>query len=293
MRVLRYFNFYKPLVKRDEWFNNFLISRKINLPKRVNFYSVFGPRLVYYLTRSNHNIFFSGENLNVGKHIRYKDYFLNNGISLSLGFDYLNHSNYLRFPLWILYFVKPYSGFKEIKNKIDSINNVRFSQKENFCGLVSSHDKNNLRTEIYNELSSISKIYSGGKLLHNDERLHGVFKNNKVDYLKQFKFNICPENSNSAGYVTEKVFQAIEAGCIPIYWGSNNNPEPDILNEKAIIFWNKNENNAALTKKIQGINSELKFFNEFKSEPIFKVGAADVIFDYMSKLEKKFKDIFK
>ena len=37
--------------------------------------------------------------------------------------------------------------------------------------------------------------------------------------------------------MTEKAFEAIDAGCIPIYWGSYNIPELGILNQDAIIPW--------------------------------------------------------
>ena len=52
-------------------------------------------------------------------------------------------------------------------------------------------------------------------------------------------FNICPENTNVDGYVTEKLFQAFAAGCIPIYNGGGNFLEPGIINPKAIIYYTK------------------------------------------------------
>ena len=51
-----------------------------------------------------------------------------------------------------------------------------------------------------------------------------------IKYVHEFKFNICPENRNVKDYVTEKLFEAFAAGAIPIYYGSDNNPEPEIIN---------------------------------------------------------------
>lgn len=36
----------------------------------------------------------------------------------------------------------------------------------------------------------------------------------------RYKFCIAMENSISPGYVTEKVFDALAAGCVPVYFGS-------------------------------------------------------------------------
>ena len=59
---------------------------------------------------------------------------------------------------------------------------------------------------------------------------HRHFKNykgacsSKIETLKNYKFSICFENSNNnMGYVTEKIFDSMQAGCVPIYLGA-----PDI-----------------------------------------------------------------
>lgn len=38
--------------------------------------------------------------------------------------------------------------------------------------------------------------------------------------MSKYKFDLSIENSNTCGYVTEKIVQAWAAGCIPVYWGS-------------------------------------------------------------------------
>ena len=45
----------------------------------------------------------------------------------------------------------------------------------------------------------------------------------KVDTLKNYKFSIVYENCKEVpGYITEKIFNSFEAGCVPIYWGAPN-----------------------------------------------------------------------
>lgn len=44
----------------------------------------------------------------------------------------------------------------------------------------------------------------------------------KIDCLKQYKFCICFENSRYPGYITEKIFDCFQAGCVPVYLGAPN-----------------------------------------------------------------------
>lgn len=46
---------------------------------------------------------------------------------------------------------------------------------------------------------------------------------NKWDVLPHYRFSLCYENiHDEPGYVTEKIFDCIRAGCVPIYWGAPN-----------------------------------------------------------------------
>lgn len=45
----------------------------------------------------------------------------------------------------------------------------------------------------------------------------------KKEVLERFKFAICYENARDIpGYITEKIFDCLFAGCVPVYWGANN-----------------------------------------------------------------------
>jgi hypothetical protein len=49
------------------------------------------------------------------------------------------------------------------------------------------------------------------------------YVDNKFDELKKFKFSICYENLlNNEGYITEKIFDCLRLGVIPIYLGAEN-----------------------------------------------------------------------
>ena len=46
---------------------------------------------------------------------------------------------------------------------------------------------------------------------------------NKWEVMPNYRFSICYENvCDVPGYVTEKIFDSMRCGCVPIYWGANN-----------------------------------------------------------------------
>jgi hypothetical protein len=78
------------------------------------------------------------------------------------------------------------------------------------------------RKTIFSELSAVIEIDGYGPHFDKDFKDHngsGVFKD---DALKNYMFNLCPENGMYPGYYTEKVPEAFAAGCIPITWADQN-----------------------------------------------------------------------
>lgn len=284
---------------KDFWFKKFMQSRNISLDgKKVAFFSVFGDPFVINFDKSDLKIFFSGENLHRNEFgfsfQDYSDYAQDEKFDLSLGFDYLEAESYLRFPLWILYFVNPEEttplNIKRLCEKF-SFHSTKDIKSKKFCSLVSGHDPSGLRKEIYDSLLSIDKISCGGRFLNNTDELKRVYNDNKIKYLEQYKFNICPENSNARGYVTEKIMEAIFAGAIPVYWGSDNNPEPEILNKNAIILWNKNGDNTGNINLISSLAQAPGLYEEFYSQPRFIKEAPEYICEMLWGLEDKLRKL--
>ena len=66
-------------------------------------------------------------------------------------------------------------------------------------------------------------IHSYGRCLHNHEwptTQEPKFGSSKIPLLSRYKFTIAFENSQAEGYVTEKFFQPLIAGSVPVYWGA-------------------------------------------------------------------------
>jgi hypothetical protein len=250
----------------------------------IQFFSVFGRRHILKLSRAPRKIFFTGECVGVDSHAnsykKYSDHCLRE-VDLALGFEFLDEKNYRRLPLWLLYYFQPYDTKEIIQRKLDEF--WQCSPRPKFCALVASHDKNKLRTKMYQAVAQIAAVDCAGQLLHNDDTLQKQFANNKDAYLRQYKFNICPENARGDGYVTEKLFQSLHAGCIPIYNGYNKSPEPDIINPALILWYEPAEDNKNISARIKELYSDEHKYREFMAQKCFLPLAADKIYDYLQK----------
>jgi len=251
----------------------------------IHFFSVFGNKKNLVYSKAKCKIFFSGENVN-DKIIRNGEYKGNcvDNVSLSSGFDYLETENYLRFPLWLLYYFSSDNSKDKIRNILNNFK--KHYQKVKFCSLVASHDRSGIRTKIYNEISKIAPVDCPGALLHNDDTLYKRYADNKAVYLQLYKFNICPENSVSPGYVTEKIFQSLYSGCIPIYNGWSKNPEPDILNPNIILWYEENEVKP-LIEELKKLYVNDKYYCSFMEQPFFCDTAVDKIHTMLQQFTDK------
>jgi len=292
IKVFNFWNLQKPA---DLWFYQFIqhhFGERLSKKNSIALFSVMGDRRKIRLNRSKVKVFFTGENTTIWKD--YKDHCIHE-VDLSMGFEFIHVDNYLRFPLWLLYILDPRSDYQAVKNsvhKISRINDERQSYPKRFCSLVCRHDGNGIRTEMFNLLSPVGQIDSAGPFLNNTNELRELYNNQKQEYIKNYKFNICPENSNTAGYVTEKLFESISAGCIPLYWG-NENPEPEVLNKNAILFYKGAEHSHELTTHVRELHYNEKLYREFISQETFVPTAAEYIWDRLNMLKEHLNRLLK
>ncbi len=289
---LKFYNFWDEKSLQDYWLYRFINHHKLNPTKKeVTLLSVFGFEEMIYLTKRP-RIFYTGENV----YLLQKSYqkYYGNKVDLALGFDDIEKKNYLRLPFWILRIVSPESDFKELEKTIalynDSANRLNPDRTRFACN-ISRHDNNGLRRDIITDLNKISNVDCAGKFLNNTQELFEKYNDNKSLFLRNYKFNICPENSNAKGYVTEKPFESIRSGCIPIYWGSDNYPEPEILNHDAIIFYNKDGDNSAALEKIERIQNSDEEFKKFAEIRPFQDNAAVLIWETIEQLKDNIQKV--
>lgn len=285
MIKVAYINYWKDPFN-DRWFTNFIsnnIDEVVEVGANENpdilISSIFGPLKNVIKLKAKVKIFFTGENPNsyveCRKEYRPENYnTLRKIFDIIIGFELTSiDKKFLRFPLWLIYY--PFYNFKSENNIIEYVENSHKQNNTNhqlFCSLVSSHDANGLRTHLHDKMKKYGNIYCGGKILKNIDI--PIDQRGKIELLKKCKYNICPENSDYPNYTTEKIFQALESGCIPIYWG-HSKPEQGVLNENKYLFYNSKKE---LTLEY------LKTFDQYINESVFLPDAKNVINKYYTDL---------
>ena len=211
-------------------------------------------------------------------------------LSLVLGFDYAEHPKYMRFPYWLEHIFGPTATKDDV---------IRFVQQHNFsdstrrrkqCAFICKKDYFGDRAQMADLVTQIMPMSYPSDFRHNDDDMRGKYGDDKIAYLRQFKFNLCPENSNNKGYVTEKIFEAIKAGCVPNYLGNEGYPEPDILNPNAIVYLDKDKPEEGLTL-LKKLYEDSDAYAAFAAQPRFLPGAEKVIYGYYERLENKLREI--
>ena len=256
-----------------------------------NTYSL--PTILHY-HRATVKLFFTQENTHVpeSQWLWAEDIWKKEpSLTLTCGFDYAEHPKYLRFPYWLEHMFAPDVTKEYIEQFVDKYNISKDNAaRVKDCAFVCKKDYFGDRAQIADLVAQIMPMSYPSDFRHNDDDMRGIFGDDKIAYLRQFRFNLCPENTNNWGYVTEKIFEAIKAGCVPIYWGNEGFPEPDILNPKAIVYLDKDnpEEGLALLRKLY---EDSKAFAEFASQPRFLPGAEEKIYGYYERLENKLKEI--
>lgn len=179
-------------------------------------YSVFGEHFKNYNCKK---ILFSGENRDMVEHYQHAN------VALSHKDE---NDNEIYMPLWTIFVnwfnkeqLRPLPSNPTYLLSLDKIQNNRerfLNNDRKFCAFINNNPVQD-RIDLFNQLQTYAKVDSYGSLFNNvGYQLRGSEKD-KVDLLDNYKFTIAYENSIHHGYVTEKIIQPMEAGCIPIYKG--------------------------------------------------------------------------
>ena len=185
--------------------------------------------------------------------------------------------------------------YNEINNYVKQ-NYETILSKKTFC-LINSHDYYDVRKIIHDEINckfggtKFGRIVCPGKAFNNCNN-HELNAIGKIEYLKQFIFNICPENFNTSigGYITEKLFEACKAGCIPIYCGQFDEIDAKIFNKERIVFYDAQNKNSIThcIDKIDSLLSDPAKLHAMYTLPVF----LDTAHATITELEKRFCNIF-
>ena len=100
--------------------------------------------------------------------------------------------------------------------------------------------------------------------------------------MKDYKFNLCPENSLYPSYYIEKCFHAKLAGCVPIYFAEPH-VEKDFRKESFINIYDFLDFNM-LDKHLKEIKDDHSYIAKLINEPLLnKMPSIDEIKEFLYK----------
>jgi hypothetical protein len=152
-----------------------------------------------------------------------------------------------------------------IKNQDEITTLIQNRQK--FCSAVITNanpKRTAERISFFKKLNNTETIASGGSFMNNVGDI-GFGPINKINFLKNYKFNLSYENKNLAGYITEKLTDAMAAKTIPIYWGCDQVGKE--FNKKSFLCRNDYTSDEEFIEKIIEVHKSPKIYEEMLREP--------------------------
>lgn len=89
------------------------------------------------------------------------------------------------------------------------------------ASFLSSHMREP-RNTLFNAVQKVLPVSGFGPQFNKSIKNHHHSGFIKYSVIKDFAFNLCPENTMYPGYYTEKIPEAFFAGCLPITWADEN-----------------------------------------------------------------------
>lgn len=139
--------------------------------------------------------------------------------------------------------------------------------KTKFCNFIYSHVVPH-RNRFARQLMKRKKVDCAGYCLNNTEPAKGTPASTpeKIEFISRYKFTICFEHTPCPGYITEKIYDALRAGSVPIYLGAS-----DIaldINPQAFIDVNSFPNYQAAIDYIVELDQNAQVYESYlQAEP--------------------------
>jgi hypothetical protein len=145
------------------------------------------------------------------------------------------------------------------------------SRATKFACVVISHGRAPERIDFFQVLSARKKVDSAGRHLCNviSPAPGRYFDKEYIDFLGQYRFVICFENTRQPHYITEKLINAYGAGSIPIYYGCDQAGQ--LFNSAAFLSiggqYNETSRNG-LIERILSLEENQASYQEVYNQPL-------------------------
>ena len=191
------------------------------IPNQSYFYDILGGDDIVELSEKPDILFFSNFGNEHKNYNCFKVFFSSENerpnmfkCDIALTSDYNKNKRHFRLPLFVLYLHHYKKDYSKLYSSI-SIDELQNWKKRKFCCFVVSNGNSKERIKFFNFLNKKEPVDSGGRFLNNI----GAPVEDKLEFIKNYKFVISFENSSYPGYITEKILEPFLTQSIPIYWG--------------------------------------------------------------------------
>ena len=135
-------------------------------------------------------------------------------------FDYNTHPNHYRAPLYLFDCMqKGITDFNlVIRTKTKEQLRSEFATRK-FCTFVQGNQESPFRNDYFSRLNQVQTVDCFGPVFNNTGII--LDRAGKIEKTREYKFALAFENSEYAGYVTEKLIDALVSDVIPVYWGGS------------------------------------------------------------------------
>jgi len=273
---IAYLDFWPGFDSNSNWFNllflDYFDGREINFnsnPKEADIivFSSFGfSHLTDQINDNAIKIFYTGEN-------HRPPYYCD--LSFSFDIDSYGGKN-LRLPIWYLYI----NWWNQPDFPHAKITPVMLNKKWDpdeiisrpyFCSIIIGNPVKN-RIEVAQSLTKLGDVHGYGAVFNNH------YSGDKIELLKNYKYNICFDNTIYEGYTTEKLLEAKVAGCIPIY----NGYEPNDFNPNSYLNYSNFQSLESFIESINTLEKNKDLCYNIINEKLFnKTPNLDFIFDFL------------
>lgn len=229
----------------------------------------FGGNNVNYDNKNCVKIFYTGENERPWNYSCHK----------AISFEHMDNENFYRLPIYVIYDYD--NQHRDLPNSTNKVRKIEDRQTQNkFCSALVSNPRCEFRNDFFHKLSKYKQVDSAGAWNNNIGRQlprgsDGV--KIKFDFINNYKFNLCFENSMYPGYATEKLYEALCCNTIPLYWGSPT-VEMD-FNPKAYLSWHDYQDDDAFIEAIIELDQNEDMYNEMFMQPMFRDNKRTKFFD--------------
>ncbi len=241
-------DFWATFDKKNNYFTDILNDEYEIVLDEINpdllIYSVFGNSFINYNCK---RIFFTGENVRPNF----------DECDFAMTFDHIDdNKRHFRLPLYTLFgdvneLLKP--------KDIDKI----LAEKTKFCNFIYSNPRCKIRNDFFKKLSKYKQVDSAGRFNNN----LGKPVDNKLEFIRDYKFTFAFENSEFIGYTTEKIFEPMIVNSLPIYWG---NPLVHLdFNPASYLNYYDYDSDEELIDKIIELDTNPDKYAEYIREPYF------------------------